>query len=62
MPQPPARRSRYWRQDLAVPKTRKVTSDAVTPGMKRRMSMMALLVEKSGRSAAAMEALVLEAM
>lgn len=45
-----------------MPKTRNVTSDAVTPGMKSRMSTTALLVEKSGRPAVAMEVLVVEEM
>lgn len=42
-----------------VPKTRKATSEAVTPGMKRRMSVLVLLTVKSGFPDAAMVALLL---
>tara|TARA_R110002060_G_scaffold25457_3_gene34850 strand:- start:312 stop:533 length:222 start_codon:yes stop_codon:yes gene_type:complete len=51
-------KSRYWRQDLVVPKTRKATSDAVTPGMKRTMSTIEPDTLKSGLPAAAMLALL----
>lgn len=43
----------YCLNDFVVPKTRKQTSEVVTPGMKSMMSVMAPDAEKSGPEALA---------
>ena len=53
-PQPPTTRSRYCVHDLAVPKTRYVTKEVVTPGMKKRISEIAPCTLKSGSPARAL--------